>query len=267
MTYGYIYKIEFPNGKHYIGQTISLEQRKRAHKSCSKKGDTTCLYNALRKYEMEDTFELIEIDTADTSEELCEKETKYIQEYNSYYLNEKGYNMTYGGECGTSGYVHTEEDNKKNSERRKKYFEDNPELRKKCSERMKKHFENPEEREKQSERTKKHYEKNSNAGNEHSEAMKKYYQENPDTKQKNGEKRKQYYKDNPEAKRNLSDGKGKNKPFDIFTIEGTFVKTFCYQFEARDYLQKEYHITSSIKTGDVLSGRKKSSAGFVFKYK
>ena len=97
--------------------------------------------------------------------------------------------------------------------------------------------------------------------------MKKYYQENPDTKQKNGEKRKQYYKDNPEAKRNLSDGKGKNKPFDIFTIEGTFVKTFCYQFEARDYLQKEYHITSSIKTGDVLAGRKKSSAGFVFKYK
>ena len=174
MTYGYIYKIEFPNGKHYIGQTISLEQRKRAHKSCSKKGDTTCLYNALRKYDMVDTFELIEIDTAETKEELCELEIEYIQDYNSYYLNEKGYNMTYGGDGGTTGYVYTEEDNQKNSERRKKHFIDNPELRLKCSERMKKQFENPKEREKQSERTKKHYDKNPNAGNDHSEAMKKY---------------------------------------------------------------------------------------------
>jgi len=32
-------------------------------------------------------------------------------------------------------------------------------------------------------------------------------------------------------------------------------------------LQKEYHITSSIKIGEVLLGRLKSSAGFVFKYK
>jgi len=76
-----------------------------------------------------------------------------------------------------------------------------------------------------------------------------------------------HYKDNPEARRKLSDGKGKNKPFDIFTTEGTFIKTFTYQFDAREYLQKEHHITSTIKISEVLSGKRNSSAGFVFKYK
>ena len=71
MPCGSIYKIQFPNGKHYIGlTTTSLEQRTKEHKRASKKGETKCLYNALRKYEMIDTLELIEIDTADTVEEL-----------------------------------------------------------------------------------------------------------------------------------------------------------------------------------------------------
>ena len=77
MSYGFIYKIQFSNGKKYIGlTTTSLEQRKKEHKFCAKKGDKRCLYNALRKYDMVDTFELIEIDCADTEEELCEKEHK-----------------------------------------------------------------------------------------------------------------------------------------------------------------------------------------------
>jgi len=119
MTFGYIYKIVFPNGKHYIGlTTTSLEQRQTQHRTRAKSQDTKCLYNALRKYGMVDTFELIEIDTADTLEELCEKEIGYIIEYNSYYMNKNGYNMTYGGE-GTLGYIHTEENNQKNRERMK----------------------------------------------------------------------------------------------------------------------------------------------------
>ena len=62
MTFGFIYKIQFPNGKHYIGcTTTSLEQRKQEHKSCAKNGNTKCMYNALRKYDMIETFELIEI--------------------------------------------------------------------------------------------------------------------------------------------------------------------------------------------------------------
>jgi hypothetical protein len=302
MTYGFIYKIEFPNGKHYIGQTISLKQRQGAHKCAAKSGDTKCLYNALRKYNMEDTFELIEIDTADTPEELCEKEIQYIQEYNSYYKDENGYNMTFGGD-GITGHVHTEESKQKQSETMKKLYEDNPEARQKMSEAQKKYHEkNPEAAKEQGERLKEYYEKNPEArqraseitktynknnpeaGKEHSEAMKTYHKKNPNARQQASERTKKHYEKNPEARqqasertkkqfespqarRHLADIKGCNKPFDIFTTDGIFIKTFTYQFEAMEYLQKEHHITSSIKIGAVLSGQLKTSAGFVFKYK
>ena len=320
MSCGYIYKIVFSNGKHYIGlTTTSIERRTNEHKICAKNGDTRCLYNALRKYDMVDTFELIEIDTADTIGELCEKEIAYIIEYNSYYMNGNGYNMTYGGE-GINGYVFTEEDKQKmgesqkkrfenpeeiqkNSERGKKYykdhpeaikkiservikyFEDHPEVIKKISETSKKQWENPEAREQMSEIKKKYYEENPEAreqmseikkkyfeenperGKEHSEKMKKRFEENPNLGKEQGERLKKIYETNPEARQKLSDGKGKNKPFDIFTIDGTFIKTFTYQFEAKEYLQKEYNITSTLKIGEVLAGNRNNSAGFVFKYK
>ena len=150
MPCGYIYKIVFPNGKHYIGlTTTSIEQRTNEHKICAKGNDTRCLYRALRKYDMVYTFELIEIDTADTLEELCEKEIGYIIEYNSYYINGNGYNMTYGGD-GTNGYVFTEDDKQKMSKSQKKRFE-NPEARQQISEIKKKYFEeNPEARQQMS---------------------------------------------------------------------------------------------------------------------
>ena len=136
------------------------------------------------------------------------------------------------------------------SEIKKKYYEDNLEAREQMSEIKKKYYEdNPEAREQMSERSK------------------KYYEENPDAGQEQGERIKIYYEDNPEARRKLSDGKGKNKPFDVFTLDGTFIKTFTYQIEAREYLQTKYKITSTFKIGEVLAGNRNSSAGFIFKYK
>jgi hypothetical protein len=334
MSYGSIYKIVFPNGKHYIGlTTTSLEQRTKEHKCCAKNGDTKCLYKALRKYDMVDTFELIEIDTADTLEELCEKEIGYIIEYNSYYMNGNGYNMTYGGE-GVTGYVYTDEDKrkmsemckkywenhearKKQSEKKKTYFENNPEAGKEQGERIKQHyeyhpearqqasekstkqwenseareqmseikkkyFENSEAREQMSERMKNYNEEHPEKGKAHSEKMKQHY-ENPEEREKMSEIKKKYFEnpeaikkcseaqkkrfENPEARQKLSDGKGKNKPFDVFKKDGTFIKTFTYQFEAKEYLQNEHKITSIISIGEVLEGKRNSSAGFVFKYK
>lgn len=336
MSCGSIYKIVFPNGKHYIGlTTTSLEQRTKEHRTCAKSVDNKCLYNAIRKYDMIYTFELTEIDTADTTDELCEKEIGYIIKYNSYYMNGRGYNMTHGGE-GTNGYVFTEdvkqkisamakkqfethearqkqseiikkhfenpetrqemsvkkkqyfEDNpdagKEQGERMKKLYEDNPEARQQVSERLKtyyktnpearqqvsektkKQFENPEARQKHSKIKKKHFEDNPDAGKKHSERLKKYY-ENPEAIQKNRDAMTKHYKDNPDARRKLSDGKGQNKPFDIFTKDGTFVHSFTYQFEALEYLRTEHNITSTIKIGAVLSGKRNNSAGFVFKYK
>jgi hypothetical protein len=314
LTFGYIYKIVFPNGKHYIGlTTTSLEQRQIQHRTRAKSQDTKCLYNALRKYGMVDTFELIEIDTADTLEELCEKEIGYIIEYNSYYMNKNGYNMTYGGE-GTLGYIHTEENNQKNRERMKKYFE-NPEARQQCSEALKKYFENPEARQQCSEAQKKRFENpeeiqknreaqikrfdNPEARQKNSESQKKRYEnpeqrkahsermktlfenpeaikkcseaqkkrfENHEERQKMSEMKKKQFENNPEIQTKRLDAMGKNKPFDVFK-DGVFINTFTYQFQAKEYLQKEYEITSNISIGAVLAGQRKNSAGFVFKYK
>ena len=283
MTCGYIYKIQFPNGKHYIGQTISLEQRQYQHRWHAKNGATNCLYKALRKYDIVDTFELIEIDTADTLEELCEKEIGYILMYNSYYKDDCGYNMTYGGET-SNGYVYTEDVKQKMSEAKKKHFE-TPEARQKNIEAQKKyHEDNPEARQKISEWTKNYYKKNPEAGKKHGDSMKTYYKNNPEARQKisettkkqfespearqqASERTKNYYENNPDARQKLLDARGKNKPFDVFTKDGTFVKTFCYRFEAKEYLKKEYHITKNIDINAVLSGKIKRSAGFVFKYK
>ena len=284
MSFGYIYKIVFPNGKHYIGlTTISLERRRSQHKCCAKNiNNTQYLYNALRKYEMVDTFELIEIDTADTLEELCKKENDYILDYNSYYTGGCGYNMTSGGE-GTNGYVFTEEDNQKNSERQiKRYavpgareehsiimskrFEDNPALRQQLSEIKINYFKNSEARQIVSEGLKRYNKENPNAGKEHSERLKQLHKDHPEIREKQSEKRKKYYAENQKARQQILDTKGQNKPFDVFK-DGICIKTFTYQFEAIEYLRKEHHITSTILISQVLAGSRKSSAGFVFKYK
>jgi hypothetical protein len=337
MTCGFIYKIEFPNGKHYIGKTnTSLKQRQNEHKNSAENGKTNSVYKALRKYNMVDTFELVEIDTADTIEELCEMEIGYILMYNSHYIDGNGYNMTYGGE-GVVGYVFTEEDKQKMSESQKKYYKENPEAIQKMSEIKKeyyeknpdkrlllseitkKQFESEEARQKQSEKLlnfhknnpqaklmmseikKEHFKNHPEAGKEHSERMTEYYEKSPEAReemskivkgryenpeyrkkcsdaqkkrfeneeelQKNSERIKKYHKENPEYRKHRLDKLGKNKPFDIFTTDGTFIKTFTYQYEAKEYLQKEYNITSIISICQVLNGNMKSSAGFVFKYK
>ena len=98
-----------------------------------------------------------------------------------------------------------------------------------------------------------------------SEISKKHF-ENPEARQQLSESQKKRF-ENPDTRKKTSDGKGKNKPFDVFTLDGTFIKTFTYQFEAIEYLQKEHHIITTIKISEVLKGHRKSSAGFVFKYK
>jgi hypothetical protein len=352
MPYGSVYKIVFPHGKHYIGQTKrSLKYRHREHIRCAKNGDTLPLYNALRCHDMVDTFELIEIDTADTPEELSEKEIKYILEYNSFDKNGHGYNMTYGGE-GTNGYVYTEADKQKISEAQIERFQNSDEI-KKLSEAMKKfwnklgskekmsqlrlisqstpeakqnmsvaqkkRFDNPKEREKNSEAQKEHHKEHPERRKQHSETMQMRIEDNPKERERMMKMQEQYWADpesrkkaservktlhannpllgkehgkkikqlydnspglrekcsesqktrfnNPREKEKILDAKGQNKPFDVFKDDGTFIKTFNYQFRAKEYLQTTYDIKIDIKVGPVLKGDRRSSAGFVFKYK
>jgi predicted GIY-YIG superfamily endonuclease len=319
-VYGYIYKIIFPNGKCYIGLTVDLDARWKQHKWSAKSGNYNyLLYRALIKYEMVDTFIMWIIDTAETAEELCEKEIAHIEIHNSHYKSGNGYNMTYGGE-GFNGYIRTEEDNRKTSEKMKQYYIDNPEEREKRSKIMKqyykdnpeiiqkmsdsqlerfknpeeiektrkaavKRFDSQEEREKHSIRMKKRFvdnpelkEKinkaqkqrfidNPEEREKQSKRMKQYYKDNPEARKEYGEKMKQYYKNNPSCKYKILDCKGQNKPFDVFKIDGTYIKSFNYQCEAMKYLQTTYDIKTRIKICSVLQGKRKSSHGFTFKYK
>ena len=111
------------------------------------------------------------------------------------------------------------------------------------------------------------YEENPELRNICSERTTKYYKNNPQAGKEHSEKMKLRFKENPEARKKILDEKGKNIPFDIFTTYGQYIKTCNYQFDAKEYLKKEHNITKLIKISEVLSGKRKSSAGFVFKYK
>ena len=100
MTCG-IYKIQNKiNGKIYIGQSINIEQRWRAHKiagnNINHENNHYPLYKEMYEYGIENfNFSIIE---ECLQEELDNRERYYIKEYNSMIPN--GYNQTSGGQTG-----------------------------------------------------------------------------------------------------------------------------------------------------------------------
>ena len=108
-VFGIIYKAEFPNGKVYIGQTTrNLSVRKNQHINKVSK-ENVAFHNAIGKYGV-DTVVWSIIDTADSIQELNDKEIYWISEYNSYIHSENsnGYNMTLGGHS-TLGWIPPQE--------------------------------------------------------------------------------------------------------------------------------------------------------------
>lgn len=96
MKYGIIYRAFLENGKSYIGQTIkALEERQVEHKHNSKRG-ISHFYNAIRKYGF-DKFMWEILDEGVSKEELDQKETKWIENFDS--LN-NGFNSRTGGSRG-----------------------------------------------------------------------------------------------------------------------------------------------------------------------
>ena len=93
------------NQMKYVGQTTrTLKQRKSSHLSSSKKRSTYYLHRAIRKYGAEN-FKWEVIYNAASEEELNEKETYFIKEYNT--NSQDGYNLTEGGR-GIRGWKHSE---------------------------------------------------------------------------------------------------------------------------------------------------------------
>ena len=107
--YGIIYKVKnLKNNKIYIGQTTeNLEERKRKHYRSSKIGSSFVFHQAIRKYE-KNSFEWKIICKCCSPKELNEQEEYYINFYNSWFGNYKGYNMSLGGR-GQNGYKHSKE--------------------------------------------------------------------------------------------------------------------------------------------------------------
>lgn len=133
-----IYKItNNVNNKIYIGQTVrTLEERLSEHK----RKRVPLISKAIKKYGI-NNFKIETIDTAETIDDLNNKEIYWINYYNSLVPN--GYNQCDGG-GNTSGYNHKEESKKKMSKTKSKMYigENNPfygkthseEARKKMSE-------------------------------------------------------------------------------------------------------------------------------------
>ena len=98
--FGIIYKATcVENGKPYVGQTIgSLPTRIRRHFAESKRNTQYPFHRALRKYG-EDAWLWEQIDTAETAEELNEKEKYWITTLRSM-STENGYNCVEGGQHG-----------------------------------------------------------------------------------------------------------------------------------------------------------------------
>lgn len=93
-NYCCIYKINYPNGKYYIGQSKNLKRRMWEHNNFNKAKAPCDL--AIRKYGKVTEVEILEnfIDISDA--ELDEREVYWIALYDAN-NKEKGYNLTKGG--------------------------------------------------------------------------------------------------------------------------------------------------------------------------
>jgi group I intron endonuclease len=110
----FIYKLTNTlNNKIYIGlttETISERCRKRIAEAKYRESRNSYILNAIRKYGSK-VFKVEQLDTANTLEELQQKEIFYIEKYNSTNRN-IGYNLTKGGE-GNLGLKMSEETKEK----------------------------------------------------------------------------------------------------------------------------------------------------------
>jgi group I intron endonuclease len=125
------------NGKIYIGYSQCPDKRWSDHQKAAIKGYKGVLYNAMRKYGIENfTFEVIYVNSSKTKTKNI-MEPKLIKEYNSLVPN--GYNVAHGGDGGSTrcGAILSDETKRKISENTRKGMAD-PELRKHLSKQRKK---------------------------------------------------------------------------------------------------------------------------------
>ena len=206
-----LYKLDFPNGKSYIGITSrTAEKRFAAHISCSINRPFGIVSFAIKKYGAESVVLSI-LATVDNWELLCLAEIEAIEKFNT--KSPSGYNLTDGGD-GCRGFIKSHEtreklrqsnlgkkptDEAKNNMRiaRKKMFSEHPEIAKNHSEFMKLHMNKPENRERNISKSKLRFSSDS-ARNEAAKKTKDYFKNNPEMKDHLSKKNKEWAINNPE---------------------------------------------------------------------
>lgn len=102
MYYIYCYTNKI-NGHKYVGQTNNIERRKREHRSVMKNRQSqqynSLFYSKLREYG-EDNFTFSVLEEINTNDRniVHQQEIFWIQKMNSFVGNNKGYNLTLGGD-------------------------------------------------------------------------------------------------------------------------------------------------------------------------
>lgn len=95
-----IYKINFPNGKYYIGLSTNIKNRMRQHNESHNVESHLPVYHAIAKYGKITEFELLEKIDKDNIDLMKERERYWIAYYDATNKN-KGYNISPGGDfCG-----------------------------------------------------------------------------------------------------------------------------------------------------------------------
>ena len=94
-----IYKINFPNGKSYIGKAVDIKRRIKEHNYDKKQ---KVLYQAITKYWNNNITEFEILEEVPDRTKLSDREIYYI---NLYQTNKKefGYNLTTGGDGASLG--------------------------------------------------------------------------------------------------------------------------------------------------------------------
>jgi len=277
-----VYMFNFINEKKYIGiTTYNPEKRKREHLSCSRKLKPQYILHKAIKLYGEKSFEMTILEKTKNKDELKLLEKKYIKEYNTYFENGNGYNMTYGGE-GNFGYKFTEEMKLKMSQKRKELIKNNPEIIKKWKESMK-NFWTEDKKLSMSILKIEQIKNNPEIIEKWKESMKNYWTE--DKKEKQSLLKKEQFNKNPELAKEISEiqkirgntleGKirGNPKPFNVYTLNGEHIGMFDYVPFVVNYILNEQKLLNNIteKTlGNsirrVLSGKRNNTHGFSFKY-
>jgi hypothetical protein len=206
-----LYKLDFPNGKSYIGITSRTAQKRFVgHIASSRNRPRGIVSFAIGKYGSENVA-LTVLGECDNWELLCLAEIEAIEMLNTKSPN--GYNLTDGGD-GCLGRQKTAEEIEKirranlgrkatdeaKSNMRKgrlKILNERPEIAKNHSEFMKIHMNKPENREKNSSGSKLRFSTDS-ARNEAAQKTKDYFKNNPEMKDHLSKKNKEWAINNPE---------------------------------------------------------------------